>query len=154
MALPCDPYSFGGADGGQPSHFFTRYFLLDTLFGGRCLAPAPSPRALVRDSRLGGPSGRFLSLCEPKQCQPIKVLETYIFIYGRPLVSTMAQMNTHLEAENGWLTVVRISNASNAVYRVAYNPPYEPAFDVVFFDNKPEAMAHFNKLVAEEYEDE
>ena len=81
MSLPCDSYSFGGgADGGQPSHFFTRYFLLDTLFGGRCLAPAPSPRALVRDSRLGGPSGRFLSLCEAKECQPIKVLETDMFI--------------------------------------------------------------------------
>ena len=66
----------------------------------------------------------------------------------------MAQMTTHLEAEDGWITVVRISNARNAVYRVAYQPPYEPAFDVAFFDNKPEAMAHFNALVAEEYEDE
>lgn len=64
----------------------------------------------------------------------------------------MAKMNTTIIAEDEYLnlTVVKISAGLVGFYRVAYQPPYEPMFDVEFFTTRAEAMAHFDKMVAED----
>ena len=148
------PIHLGGLMGVSPPTFysilFTRYFVWRALFSTRTLPPCLSQGFSPRR-----PVGRFLSLCKPKECQPIKVLETYIFIYGRPLVSTMTQMNVTLMQEDEYglhLTIVEISAGAQKFYRVATNPPYEPMFDVEFFTTYEEAVEYFNEIVEDDAE--